>query len=238
MHLEIVSLFPNICQAILQESIIGRAQRTGLVELRCVDLRDFSHDERGTVDDTPYGGGVGMVLKPEPLFECLESLNYQDAHVLLMCPQGHTFRQTDARRLAREYKHLIIVCGHYEGIDERVRQCLIDEEISLGDFVLTNGAIAAAVVSDAVLRLIPGVLGSDESSEEESFGGAQLLEYPQYTRPPVFREMRVPEILMSGDHEKIRQWRLEQRLTRTAWRRPDLWFEEEAKDADTANNHN
>lgn len=221
MLLEIVSLFPEICRAVLNESIIGRAQRRGLVEVRCINLRDFSHDERGTVDDTPYGGGAGMVLKPEPLFECLESLDYSTAQVILMCPQGRPFCQSEARRLA-SFEHLIFVCGHYEGVDERVRQCLFDAEISLGDFVLTNGAIAAAVVADAVLRLRPGVLGCDESSSEESFSGA-LLEYPQYTRPEEFRGMRVPQVLLSGDHQQISRWRLEQRLARTASRRPDLW---------------
>jgi len=221
MRLEIVSLFPEICSAVLGESIIGRAQRKGLIDLNLVNLRDFSHDERGTVDDTVYGGGVGMLLKPEPLFECLESLDRGDARVILMCPQGRRFCQREARRLAG-YSHLILVCGHYEGIDERARQCLFDEEMSLGDFVLTNGAIAASVIADAVIRLLPGVLGSDESSDEESFT-TSLLEYPQYTRPPEFRGMKVPDVLLSGDHEKIEAWRLEQQLARTAWRRPDLW---------------
>ncbi len=220
MRLEIVTLFPEICQAVLAESIIGRAQRRGLVEVRCHNLRDYAHDERGTVDDTPYGGGAGMVLKPEPLFECLESLDHASARVILMCPQGRRFCQADAARLAAE-DHLILVCGHYEGVDERVRQCLFDEELSLGDFVLTNGAIAAAVVADAVLRLRPGVLGSEESAGEESFSGS-LLEYPQYTRPEEFRGMRVPPVLLSGNHAEIAAWRQEQRLARTAARRPDL----------------
>jgi tRNA (guanine37-N1)-methyltransferase len=222
MRLDIVSLFPEICRAVLGESIIGRAWKRGLVQLNFVDLRDYAHDERRTVDDTPYGGGAGMLLRPEPLFECLEALATPEAHIVLMCPQGQRFQQGIARRLA-QHEHLILVCGHYEGIDERVRQCLIDEELSLGDFVLTNGALAAAVVSDAVIRLLPGVLGHDESSAEESFSDGALLEYPQFTKPEDFRGMKVPEVLLSGDHGKIAEWRREQRLSRTAWRRPDLW---------------
>jgi len=229
MRLDIVSLFPEICRAVLGESIIGRACKRGLVQLNCLDLRDYAHDERRTVDDTPYGGGAGMLLRPEPLFECLESLATPDSHIVLMCPQGQRFQQSAARRLA-QFEHLILVCGHYEGIDERVRQCLIDEELSLGDFVLTNGALAAAVVSDAVIRLLPGVLGHDESSAEESFSDGALLEYPQFTKPEDFRGMKVPEVLLSGDHGKIAEWRREQRLARTAWRRPDLWQSESGHD--------
>ena len=222
MRFDIVSLFPEICEASLGESIIGRANRAGLVEIHSVDLRSYAHDKRGTVDDTPYGGGAGMVLRPEPLFECVEDLRTPEARVVLMTPQGHRFTQTDAVRLSK-LSHLIIVCGHYEGVDERARQALFDEELSLGDFVLTNGAIAATVVVDAVARLLPGVLGCDESSVEESFGGgSHLLEYPQYTRPPEYRGMPVPDVLLSGDHEQIKHWRLEQRYVRTSGRRPDL----------------
>lgn len=221
MRLDIVSLFPDICRGALAESIIGRAQRDGLVEIRHTDLRDYTHDRHRTVDDSPFGGGVGMVLRPEPLFACIESLLLADSHVVLMTPQGSVFNQGKARELARK-SHLIIVCGHYEGIDERVRQTLIDEEISLGDFVLTNGAIAATVVTDAVVRLLPGVLGKDESSQDESFGSEGLLEYPQYTRPAVFRDMAVPEVLLNGNHAEIARWRRQQRLLRTARRRPEL----------------
>jgi tRNA (guanine37-N1)-methyltransferase len=221
MRLEIVSLFPAICAAPLNESIIGRAQREGLVEIKLVNLRDYAHDRRQSVDDSPYGGGAGMVLRVEPLFDCIEALLDDDAHVVLMTPQGRPFTQAAARRLATK-KHLIVVCGHYEGIDERARQCLIDEELSLGDYVLTNGAIAAVVLADAVIRLLPGVLGSDESSDEESFGQEPLLEYPQYTRPAQYRGMKVPELLLSGNHEEISKWRQEQRVIRTAGRRPDL----------------
>ena len=221
MRIDIVSLFPEICSGALGESIIGRAIRNGLVDIRYVNLRDFTHDRRKTVDDTPYGGGAGMVLAVEPLFECIESVATEKSRVILMCPQGHRFRQADARRLSAE-EHLIFVCGHYEGIDERARQSLFDEELSLGDFVLTNGALAAVVMTDAIVRLLPGVLGSDESSGEESFGDLPLLEYPQYTRPVEYRGMKVPDVLLSGNHEEISNWRLEQRVIRTAGRRPDL----------------
>jgi len=221
MRIDIVSLFPEICSGALGESIIGRAVRNGLVDIRYVNLRDFAHDRRKTVDDTPYGGGAGMVLAVEPLFECVESLATERSRVILMCPQGRRFRQSDARRLSEE-DHLIFVCGHYEGIDERARQSLFDEELSIGDYVLTNGALAAVVMTDAIVRLLPGVLGSDESSGEESFGDLPLLEYPQYTRPVEYRGMKVPDVLLSGNHEEISNWRLEQRVIRTAGRRPDL----------------
>ena len=221
MPIDIVSLFPGICRGALGESIMGRAVREGRGELNFVNLRDYAHDRRQSVDDAPYGGGAGMVLAPEPLFECVESLRTPDCRVILMCPQGHRFRQSDARRLSGE-RHLMLVCGHYEGIDERARQCLFDEELSLGDFVLTNGALAAVVMTDAIVRLLPGVLGDDLSSEEESFGDLPLLEYPQYTRPVEFRGMRVPDVLLSGNHGEITNWRLEQRVIRTVGRRPDL----------------
>ncbi|MBP5640975.1 MAG: tRNA (guanosine(37)-N1)-methyltransferase TrmD [Victivallales bacterium] len=221
MRIDIVSLFPKICMGALGESIMGRAVRDGLVDIHCINLREFTHDRRKTVDDTPYGGGAGMVLAVEPLFECVESLATEKSRVILMCPQGHCFRQADAHRLSRE-EHLIFVCGHYEGIDERARQCLFDEELSLGDFVLTNGALAAVVMTDAIVRLLPGVLGCDSSSDEESFGDLPLLEYPQYTRPVEYRGMKVPDVLLSGNHEEISNWRLEQRVIRTAGRRPDL----------------
>ncbi len=222
MRFDIVTLFPEICESSLCVSIIGRARKSELVEINTIDLRKYSHDRRGTVDDTPYGGGCGMVLRPEPLFECVEDIADERAHVVLMTPQGRRFTQEDAVRLSR-LDHIVLVCGHYEGIDERARQVLFDEELSLGDFVLTNGAIAAVVMCDAIVRLLPGVLGDDESSVEESFGGDErLLEYPQYTRPYEYRGMRVPDVLLSGDHEQIKQWRLEQRYVRTSGRRPDL----------------
>ncbi|MCQ2402980.1 MAG: tRNA (guanosine(37)-N1)-methyltransferase TrmD [Lentisphaeria bacterium] len=221
MQIDIVSLFPSICKGVLSESVIGRAWKEGIVKINLVDLRDYTHDARKTVDDTPYGGGAGMVLRPEPLFECLQDLRTPDARVVLMTPQGKPFCQQTARRFAT-LSHLILVCGHYEGIDERARQCLMDEELSIGDYVLTNGAIAASVVTDAVVRLLPGALGNDVSSDEESFGNEPLLEYPQFTRPVDYKGMRVPEILLSGNHQEIATWRLEQRVLRTVSRRPDL----------------
>ncbi|MFA5205153.1 MAG: tRNA (guanosine(37)-N1)-methyltransferase TrmD [Lentisphaeria bacterium] len=224
MRLDIITLFPGMFAGPLTESIIARAQKRGLVDLRLVDLRQFATDARGTVDDRPFGGGAGMVLKPEPLCAAVESVRTPQARVLLMTPQGAPFRQRAAERLSR-LPHLILVCGHYEGVDERFRQALVDEEISLGDFVLTNGSLPAMLVADAVIRLLPGALGSPESAVGESFGADGLLEYPQYTRPEEFRGMRVPEVLLSGDHGRIAGWRQEQQVWRTMGRRPDLLTE-------------
>ena len=221
MRIDIATLFVDMCQTVMDTSIIGRAQKKGALSVGVHNIRDYTLDKQARVDDAPYGGGAGMVLAPEPLFECVESLRTPDCRVILMCPQGRRFRQSDARRLSGE-RHLMLVCGHYEGIDERARQCLFDEELSLGDFVLTNGALAAVVMTDAIVRLLPGVLGDDLSSEEESFGDLPLLEYPQYTRPVEFRGMRVPDVLLSGNHGEITNWRLEQRVIRTVGRRPDL----------------
>ena len=221
MRLDIVTLFPGICTGPLRESIVGRAQERGLVDIHFTNPRDFAQDRHGTVDDTPYGGGAGMVLKPEPLFAAVEKVVTATAYVVLLSPQGQPFRQETARRLAA-LTHLVLVCGHYEGVDERARQVLFDAEISIGDYVLTNGTIAAVVVADAVIRLLPGALGTDESSEDESFGRDGWLEYPQYTRPAEFRGMRVPDVLLSGDHGRIEHWRREQSLVRTAARRPEL----------------
>ena len=221
MRLDILTLFPGICSAPLQESILRRAQDRDLVRVNIVDLRDFTHDRHRTADDRPYGGGAGMVLKPEPLFEAVERLRTAVTKVVFLTPQGLPFTQALARRYA-QCEHLLLVCGHYEGIDERAREMLIDEEICIGDYVLTNGAVAAAVVADAVIRLVPGVLGCPESAEDESFGPDRLLEYPQYTRPAEYRGLRVPEILLSGDHGRIAAWRQAQKISRTAVRRPDL----------------
>ena len=221
MRLDIITLFPGICAGPLNESILKRAQDRDLVSLRLINLRDFARDRHRTVDDRPFGGGAGMVLKPEPLSAAIESVKTPEARVVLLTPQGERFTQTTAQRLAAE-RHLILVCGHYEGVDERVRQSLIDKEISIGDYILTNGGLAAAVVADAVIRLLPGVLGCADSTEAESFGQDGLLEYPHYTRPAEFRGMRVPEILLSGNHDQIETWRREQKLVRTAGRRPDL----------------
>ena len=221
MRLDIVTLFPGICCGPFNESILKRAQENGIVEVGITNLRDFTHDKHRTADDRPYGGGAGMVLKPEPLFEAINSIRTPKAKVLLLSPQGATFCQRTARRLSTE-QHLIMICGHYEGVDERIRQALIDEEISIGDYILTNGSLAAVVVADALIRLLPGALGCAESSEEESFGDDNLLDYPQYTRPLEFHGMRVPDVLLSGNHNQIAEWRQEQKLARTVARRPDL----------------
>jgi len=205
----------------MSESIIGRAIKNGLVEINTVDLRKYANDERKTVDDKPYGGGPGMLLKTEVVFAAVEDLKTEKSLVILTSPQGQSFKQETANEL-KTYEHLIFVCGHYEGVDERVRTELIDREISIGDYVLTSGNLAAMVITDAIVRLLPGVLGCDASSEDESFS-KDLLEYPQYTRPEDFRGMKVPEILLSGNHGKIAKWRQEQAEKRTRDRRPDLW---------------
>ena len=222
MRLDIITLFPEICAAPLRESIVGRACKKGVVEVCFVNLRDFSRDQRGTVDDKPYGGGAGMVLTTAPLFEAVEQTRTPTSKVVLLTPQGRRFTQAVAKSFAQNESHLVLVCGQYEGVDERARQTLFDDEVSIGDYILTNGTIAAAVVADAVIRLLPGALGADESVVDETFGQDGLLEYPQYTRPAEYRGMRVPEVLLSGDHERIEIWRREQRIVRTAARRPDL----------------
>ena len=222
MRIDIVSLFPEISGSVLDASIIGRAQRKSLVEINHINLRDFADDDRGTVDDVPFGGGAGMLLKPEVIQRCLATVKAEKSYTVLLCPQGRRFTQRIAEELSGK-SHLVFFCGHYEGIDERARQSLFDDELSLGDFVLTNGVIAAAVMADAVIRLLPGVLGDDQSSQEESYNGEiPLLEYPHYTRPAEIRGMEVPDTLLSGNHEMIQHWRREQRLIRTAARRPDI----------------
>lgn len=222
LKIDVVTLFPQMLDGFLQESMMRRASKAGLVEFNTVNPRDFTTDKHNTADDRPFGGGPGMIMKPEPLFAAIESVLTAESHVILLTPGGKTFCQADARRLADEQCHLIFVCGHYEGIDDRVREALVDEEISIGDYVLTNGVLAANVVIDAVVRLRPGVLGGGEvATEDESFSSG-LLEYPQYTRPPEFRGMKVPEILFSGDHAKIAEWRHQKALERTEERRSDL----------------
>jgi tRNA (guanine37-N1)-methyltransferase len=228
LKIDVLTIFPGMLDGFLGESMLKRAARSGAVEVRVVNLRDFTTDVHRTTDDRPYGGGPGMVMKPEPIFAAVESLQPEGARVILMTPQGRRFDQAMARELAGE-SHLIFICGHYEGVDERVRQALATDEISIGDYVLTNGAVAAAVVVDAVVRLRPGVLGGEGATEEESFS-AGWLEYPQYTRPPEFRGLKVPEVLVSGDHGEIRRWRHEQALRRTRERRPDLLRSEGAQD--------
>jgi tRNA (guanine37-N1)-methyltransferase len=204
----------------LDESIIKRARAAGLLDLTLHQLRDWTHDRHKTVDDKPFGGGPGMLMKPEPLFEAVESLRRAETKVILLTPSGRKFSQQIAHELANE-KDLLLVTGHYEGFDERVRETLADDELSIGDYVLTNGALPAMVVIDAVARLLPGVLGDDDSSRDESFSEG-LLEYPQYTRPAEFRGMKVPEVLLSGNHAEIEKWRREQAKMRTKEKRPDL----------------
>ena len=220
LAIDVITIFPGMLKGFLEESMLKRATEHGHVRFRTVDLRDFTTDKHRTTDDRPYGGGPGMVMKPEPLFRAAESVLTKDARVVLMTPQGRRFEQSVAAELARE-KHLIFLSGHYEGVDERVRETLVHDEISVGDYVLTNGVLPAAVVIDAVVRLLPGVLGGEGAAESESFSDGRL-EYPQYTRPPVFRGMGVPEILLSGNHEQIAGWRKEQADKRTKERRPDL----------------
>jgi tRNA (guanine37-N1)-methyltransferase len=229
MRVDIITLFPDMVDAVANMSIIGRARKNDVVEINAVNLRDFAHDKYGTVDDTPFGGGAGMLLKPNVISEAVNSLKSPDALVVLLTPQGKPFCQPMARELAKK-EHLILLCGHYEGVDERVRQSMVDLELSVGDYVVTNGTLPALIVADAVIRLLPGVLGSDESAADDSFGDEGLLEYPQYTRPAEFNGMRVPDILLSGNHEAIRKWRHEQAEARTRQRRPDLIKRELEKD--------
>jgi tRNA (guanine37-N1)-methyltransferase len=220
MKIDVLTLFPAMFAGPLDESIIKRARLKGLLDLTIHDLRSWTHDRHRTVDDRPFGGGPGMLLKPEPLFEAVESLQREKTRVILFSPAGRKFDQSIARELAQQ-EDLLLITGHYEGFDERVRETLVDEEISIGDYVLTNGALPAMVVVDAVTRLLPGALGDDASSHDESFSDG-LLEYPQYTRPAEFRGMKVPEILLSGNHAEIEKWRREQAKLRTIERRPDL----------------
>src|SRR6267378_3464107 len=225
MRIDIVTLFPEICRAPLSESILKRAQEKGIVALHIHNLRDWTTDKHHIVDDAPFGGGQGMVMKPEPIFAAVEELQQsaiknQKSKIILMSPAGRRFDQQLATELSKE-SHLIVICGHYEGVDHRVIEHLVDLEISIGDYVLTNGAIAAVVLVDAVVRLLPGVLGHEQSAHDDSFS-AGLLEAPQYTRPAEFRGWKIPEVLLSGNHAEIAKWRKEQALKRTKQNRPDL----------------
>ena len=222
MKIDVLTLFPAMFAGPLDESIIKRARDAGLLDLKIHQLRDYTHDRHKTVDDRPFGGGPGMLLKPEPIFEAVEAIARETTRVILLSPAGRPFDQAIARELSGQ-PDLLLVTGHYEGFDERIREQLADDELSIGDYVLTNGALPAMVVIDAVVRLMPGVLGDDESSKEESFSaGSPGLEYPQYTRPAEFRGMKVPEVLLSGHHAEIAKWRAEQAKQRTKERRPDL----------------
>ena len=222
MQIDVITLFPEMFDGPFDSSILKRAREQNKVQVNIINLRDYSLNKHKQVDDYSYGGGKGMVIKPEPVFRAVEAVVKEriKARVVLLCPQGELFNQEKAKKMA-QVEQLVLICGHYEGIDERVKESLIDEQLSIGDYVLTGGEIPAMAVTDSVVRLLPGVLSSPESVEEESFYQG-LLEYPHYTRPENFRGLKVPEVLLSGDHEKIRLWRRQQSLVRTINKRPDL----------------
>ncbi|MEK5184358.1 tRNA (guanosine(37)-N1)-methyltransferase TrmD [Solibacillus sp. FSL R5-0691] len=221
MKIHVLSLFPDMFTGVFGSSILKKAQEKGAVELAVTDIREYSENKHKQVDDYPYGGGAGMVLKPEPMFNAVEAITEgRKPRVILMCPQGERFTQKKAEELAKE-EDLVFLCGHYEGYDERIREHLVTDEISIGDFVLTGGELPAMTVIDAVVRLLPGVLGQEDSHIQDSFSTG-LLEHPHYTRPADFRGMKVPDILLSGNHAKIDAWREEQSFKRTLERRPDL----------------
>ena len=225
MKFSVMTLFPDMVNTVLSESIIGRAQESGRIEIECVNIRDFSTDKHRKTDDTPYGGGVGMVMTCQPIFDCYESIKSRipegnKTRVIYMSPKGRQFTHEVAKELA-EYDNLIFLCGHYEGVDQRVIDALVDDEITIGDYVVTGGEIPACIVIDATSRLLDGVLSSAECYEGESVASG-ILEYPQYTKPREFRGMEVPEILLSGDHKKIDLWRLAEAVKITEERRPDL----------------
>ncbi|WP_025691347.1 tRNA (guanosine(37)-N1)-methyltransferase TrmD [Paenibacillus zanthoxyli] len=240
MRIDVLTLFPEMCEGVFGTSILGKAREKGIARLNAVNFRDYANNKHGSVDDTPYGGGGGMVLKPEPIFAAVEHLldnlegrsdsgdqaisiaqeESANLRIILMCPQGRTFNQRIAEELAKE-KHLIFICGHYEGYDERIREHLVTDELSIGDYVLTGGELPALTVIDAVVRLQPGALGNESSAVTDSFSTG-LLEYPHYTRPAEFRGWKVPDMLLSGHHANIEAWRREQSLKRTLERRPEL----------------
>lgn len=223
MRIDCLTLFPPMLQAVLEESITGRAIKGGILDIRYTNIRDFAQNKHNRVDDAPYGGGMGMVMQAEPIYRAYQSVLETAAvrpRVIYMSPQGRVFNQKIAEELAQE-PHLVFLCGHYEGVDERVLEEIVDEELSIGDYVLTGGEIPALAVIDAVARMIPGVLPSEEAYSEESLYNG-LLEYPQYTRPPVFLNREVPEVLLSGHHENINKWRREESIRRTCRKRPEL----------------
>jgi tRNA (guanine37-N1)-methyltransferase len=223
VRFDIITLFPDFFTSPLASGLLAKALEREIAQVNLVNLRDFAHDKHRRVDDEPYGGGVGMLLKPEPIFEAIESLPILPRReIVLMTPQGQPLDQALLKTFATEYEQLVLVCGHYEGIDERVCQHLVTREVSLGDYVLTCGEIPALTIVNGVTRLLPGTVGKEQSLKLESFE-ADLLDYPQYTRPPVFRGWEVPRVLRSGNHQDIARWRYEQQLERTKERRPDLW---------------
>jgi tRNA (guanine37-N1)-methyltransferase len=229
MHIDVLSIFPEMFEGVFGHSILKKAAEKEAVQYNVVNFRDFADNKHQTVDDYPYGGGAGMVLKPQPIFDAVSDLKERAKssapRVILMCPQGERFTQKKAEELARE-EHLIFICGHYEGYDERIREHVITDEISIGDYVLTGGELGAMVVVDSVVRLLPGVLGSEESHIQDSFSTG-LLEHPHYTRPADFRGLKVPDVLISGNHRLIEEWRMKESLKRTLTRRPDLLEEAE-----------
>lgn len=233
MRIDIATLFPEMCEAVLGESIIGRARKNGLITVCCHNIRDYTLDKHRRVDDSPYGGGMGMVMQPEPIYRCYQAVveaTGSKPYVIYLSPQGKPLCQQRCKELARA-EHLFLLCGHYEGVDERVLEEIVDEEISIGDYVLTGGELAAMVLTDSVARLCDGVLASSECFEEESHYNG-LLEYPQYTRPEVWQDRAVPEVLLSGHHANIQKWRREKELERTLEKRPDLLEKAELTKAD------
>lgn len=223
MRIDILTLFPEMCEAVLSESIIGRARKNGFIEICCRQIRDYSLDKHRRVDDTPYGGGKGMIMQAQPIYDCYKSLceeTGKKVHLIYMSPQGKTLTQSRVKELA-EMENIAILCGHYEGVDERVIEEIADEEISIGDYVLTGGELGALVLADSVSRMLPGVLSEEVCFQDESHYSS-LLEYPQYTRPPVWHERKVPEVLLSGHHANIEKFRRLKSLERTLERRPDL----------------
>ncbi len=223
MKCDILTLFPDMVEAVVSASILGRGREKGLLDIRAVNLREYAEGRHKVADDYPYGGGAGMVIKPEPVFRAVDDLRARDSdlRLVMLSPQGRRFTQAMAEEFAGETRRVVFLCGHYEGIDERVREGLAPEEVSVGDYILTGGELAALIVVDAAARLVPGVLGGQQSAETDSFEGS-LLDYPHYTRPPVYRGLEVPEVLRSGDHDAIRSWRRAQSLLNTLSKRPDL----------------
>jgi len=219
MNIHYLTLFPEMYDGVLNSSILKRAKDKGIVDYHLVDFRDYSEDKHNKVDDYPYGGGAGMVLKPEPIFNAMDALEVENPRVILLCPQGAPFNQKMAEDLSAE-ENIVFICGHYEGYDERIRT-LVTDEVSIGDYVLTGGELASMTMTDAIVRLIPNVISNQESHEQDSFSTG-MLEHPHYTRPREYRGMKVPEVLLSGDHKKIDEWRYNESLKRTKDRRPDL----------------
>ena len=220
MKIDVLTLFPEMFDA-LNHSILARAQKNNLIEIKCTNIRDFSLDNNKRCDDYSYGGGAGMVMTPQPLYDAIMSVKGENSHVVYLSPKGKTLNQKMVENLSQNYEHLVLLCGHYEGIDERIIELCVDEEISIGDYVLTGGELPAMVLIDAVARYIPNVLGNSDTTQEESFS-SELLEYPQYTRPSVFMGKSVPEVLLNGNHQEIAKWRKQKSIEITRERRPDL----------------